>query len=328
MSTWTVQRFGDELVIEGRGDKDPHLLNILLRHRPDAALPFTLLNDRDRLVFIFDLDHYVSIGHHIHVLGRKASGRALLLSLIEAMQNLTEHLLWPDASLTAPGLVFIHKVRQSAHFIALPVAGHHPPGMLLSLLPTLENTGDFSPDKLKTIGELLATDDYLKAAELLLPPRVEAVKKFSLKDRAKHRLLLWQYQIKEQLKRKPVTYDDREFEVTAPINETGQSEAIGILSEGLPGTLEEERGEKAFILVDEFLIGRDSQKVDFRLDDERCGRIHARISRRKDLFFIEDLGSKNGTIVDGLKLPKHREVRLPEQAKIQFGSLVYYFTSE
>ena len=56
--------------------------------------------------------------------------------------------------------------------------------------------------------------------------------------------------------------------------------------------------------------------------------IRDRIIRRRDLFFIEDLGSTNGTIVDGLKLPKHREVRLPEQAKIQFGSLVYYFTSE
>lgn len=328
MSAWTVQRFGSELVLEGCGDIDPHLLNILLRHRPQAALPFTLLKERDRLVFIFDLEHFVSLGQYIHALGRKASGRALLLSLIEAMQTLNEHLLWPDASLATPGLVFIRKVKQTAHFIALPVAGYHPPGMLHALLPTLEKTGDFSADKLKTISELLATDDYLKAIELLSPPRVETVKKPSLKDQIKHRLLLWQYQIKAHLQRKSVTYDDREFEITAPLSESEESQAIGILSEGLPGTVEEERGQKAFILVDEFLVGRDSQRVDFRLDDERCGRIHARIIRRRDLFFIEDLGSTNGTIVDGLKLPKHREVRLPEQAKIQFGSLVYYFTSE
>ncbi|MDD4324017.1 MAG: FHA domain-containing protein, partial [Eubacteriales bacterium] len=70
---------------------------------------------------------------------------------------------------------------------------------------------------------------------------------------------------------------------------------MACLSEGLPGTKEEKLGHRAFILLDEFLIGRDSDIVDFWIDSQNVSRQHARIVRRQGSFFIEDLGSRNST---------------------------------
>ena len=67
---------------------------------------------------------------------------------------------------------------------------------------------------------------------------------------------------------------------------------MAMLAEGKPGTPEEHEGLRAFILVDEFIIGRDLKQADLVLPDPGIGRLHARITRRAGSFFINDLGSK------------------------------------
>jgi diguanylate cyclase (GGDEF)-like protein len=48
----------------------------------------------------------------------------------------------------------------------------------------------------------------------------------------------------------------------------------------------------------EFFVGR-SRSADVRLEDQGVSRVHCRIVRRDDELLIEDLGSTNGTIVNG-----------------------------
>ena len=48
----------------------------------------------------------------------------------------------------------------------------------------------------------------------------------------------------------------------------------------------------------DFRIGRDAD-CDVRLDDPLISRHHAEVTRRDDLWWVRDLGSRNGTRVDG-----------------------------
>jgi hypothetical protein len=116
-------------------------------------------------------------------------------------------------------------------------------------------------------------------------------------------------------------------EKTGLLTGDGRNNRIAMLSAGIPGTAEEHEGQKAYILVDDFLIGRDRTRVDFRVDSLSVGRIHARIVRRHNAFFIEDLDSKNGTFVDRRKLKKNVEYPLPEKCRLRFAEQEYYFTA-
>ncbi len=100
---------------------------------------------------------------------------------------------------------------------------------------------------------------------------------------------------------------------------------MACLSEGLPGSKEEKLGHRAFILVDDFLIGRDSETVDFWIDAHSVSRQHARIIRRQGSFFLEDLGSRNSTLLDGKKVNKHKEYLLPDKCRLTFADKAYYF---
>lgn len=103
---------------------------------------------------------------------------------------------------------------------------------------------------------------------------------------------------------------------------------MAMLAEGRPGTPEENEGLRAFILVDEFLVGREQKNVDLCLGDPGIGRQHARIVRRAGSFFICDLGSRNGTRLDGMRLLKNSETLLPEQCIIQFADRSFYFYAD
>ncbi len=67
---------------------------------------------------------------------------------------------------------------------------------------------------------------------------------------------------------------------------------------------------------DEVVIGR-SPDCDIILPDRQVSRRHARVFRRGDVYYIEDLGSKNGTWVNGQ--PVHAPVPLEDGDEIQIA---------
>ena len=71
---------------------------------------------------------------------------------------------------------------------------------------------------------------------------------------------------------------------------TNGEPAILLLKEGLAGH-HQWRLEK-----DEMVLGREPD-CDIVLDDRQVSRRHARICRREDSYFLEDLQSKNGTFI-------------------------------
>ncbi|MHB1484641.1 MAG: FHA domain-containing protein [Saccharofermentanales bacterium] len=116
-------------------------------------------------------------------------------------------------------------------------------------------------------------------------------------------------------------------EKTVLLGKVNEASRIAMLCSGIPGTPEESMGLKAYILVEDFLIGRDSAKVDFKINSLSVGRVHARISRKENSFFIEDLGSKNGTFLDQRRLKKNDEYNLPDKCKIRFAEQEFYFVA-
>lgn len=70
-------------------------------------------------------------------------------------------------------------------------------------------------------------------------------------------------------------------------------------------------------------LGR-SKKCDIYINNPYLSKEHARITYVEDKFYIEDLGSTNGTFVNGKELGS-RPVRLKDNDKITFGDLSFLF---
>lgn len=75
-------------------------------------------------------------------------------------------------------------------------------------------------------------------------------------------------------------------------------------------------------LVHQMIIGR-SEASDIIIDDTYASQKHARVYRDNSMFFVEDLGSTNGTYVNGRKLSYPMELRPGDRIKI--GKTLFEF---
>jgi hypothetical protein len=69
------------------------------------------------------------------------------------------------------------------------------------------------------------------------------------------------------------------------------------------------------ITTPEFTIGRDPS-CQYVIDQPFVSPKHCTIMLRKNTFFIRDLGAKNGTFVNGERLPKNRDIPVPIGSEI------------
>ncbi len=69
-----------------------------------------------------------------------------------------------------------------------------------------------------------------------------------------------------------------------------------------------------------FVIGR-SADADYTLQDQSISRRHCRVVSRDGRYFLEDLGSQNGTAVNGKRIEKPREIREGDVIEIGESSL-------
>lgn len=82
---------------------------------------------------------------------------------------------------------------------------------------------------------------------------------------------------------------------------------------------------KTFLLTDETVIGRSSA-ADVILEDPAASHRHARIFTQGSHYFLEDLGSTNGTFVEDTKIAK--SVRLKSDDKIRIGHTILQFAEK
>ncbi len=77
-------------------------------------------------------------------------------------------------------------------------------------------------------------------------------------------------------------------------------------------------GQKFVLDANELIIGR-GEKATLPLDSEEVSRRHARLTRHEGEYTIEDMGSRNGIVLNGLKV--HAAV-LRDGDQLQLGDVV------
>lgn len=72
-------------------------------------------------------------------------------------------------------------------------------------------------------------------------------------------------------------------------------------------------------------IGKKRGEVDVCLEDMSVSRIHAKIIKEEECFYLEDLNSTNGTYKNGLRLQPYEKRMLEEDDEIKCGKVVLVF---
>jgi hypothetical protein len=96
---------------------------------------------------------------------------------------------------------------------------------------------------------------------------------------------------------------------------------------GPDGWLVVERGgglepDQRFDLIGGLSIGR-SKEADVRIDDRYASSLHARVFSREGRFYVEDMNSTNGTLLNGATL--QGEAELIDADHVQIGDTVFRF---
>ncbi|MFK8138640.1 MAG: diguanylate cyclase [Bdellovibrionales bacterium] len=86
-------------------------------------------------------------------------------------------------------------------------------------------------------------------------------------------------------------------------------------------------GKQWQIEKEELRIGR-SLDAEICVDDRSVSRGHALVKFEGDHVFVEDIGSSNGTEVDGNKLVKGEKVRLTDNIQLKTGNVIFKFLAK
>lgn len=74
-----------------------------------------------------------------------------------------------------------------------------------------------------------------------------------------------------------------------------------------------------------FTIGKKEDVVDGVISEASVSRIHARFLKEKDVIYLEDLNSTNGTYKNGVLLAPHERVEVFLEDEIRFGKLSFLY---
>ena len=74
-----------------------------------------------------------------------------------------------------------------------------------------------------------------------------------------------------------------------------------------------------------YTIGKKKDEVEVVLEDASISRMHARILRDQDNYFVEDLNSTNGTYKNGLRMQPYEKRKLEEGDEIRLGKITLMF---
>lgn len=342
-----------ELTCQGSPDFqaiDASSETILLRHRPEGILPLSWFPDGDRLLFRQSTSEKKTLRHLAEGMEKKAgTGYQLLIQVMEVVCLALDHYLVPQASLLTPDFIYGDQEARglSLEILCLPLAGD--PGLEAGgpdLIGWLAENFHWEEDLTDRLSQIYKEADYeglLEEARILgQPGRPGAGDKLEgpapIKNqkegkpamaRNKSRILKRLFAPLASLGRQVLGKEEAHsfHEITQEISHSSSQLPMARLSRGLPGTPEEEAGETAYILTDTFVIGRDIREADLCLDSSAVSRLHARILLKGDRYYLEDLGSRNGSSLDGMPLSRHKTYRLPDKCRISFAGQAFYFQS-
>ncbi len=84
-----------------------------------------------------------------------------------------------------------------------------------------------------------------------------------------------------------------------------------------------DENEKIYIDRSPFIVGKNWEGVNYRISDASVSRFHARLSVSDDIISVTDLGSLNGTYINGIKLKEHTSHSLSVNDELFFSKCKY-----
>ena len=87
----------------------------------------------------------------------------------------------------------------------------------------------------------------------------------------------------------------------------------------------EEKGPELRIDLPVAFIGREGEGADLCIPGRSVSRMHARVERVEEDYYLEDLNSTNGTFLNGELLEYRQKVKLSPRDRITFGLEEYIF---
>lgn len=136
----------------------------------------------------------------------------------------------------------------------------------------------------------------------------------------------------EKMGEKHMRREVKKLTGSMPLEETGfpahPTEILGVQKKELVGKLVYQgvhQCEDILLEGECFLLGKNSGQVDGVILAEGISRLHARISRQEDRYFIEDLNSTNGTYLNDTALEYHQPREIKKNDRIRFAAEEYLF---
>ncbi len=71
----------------------------------------------------------------------------------------------------------------------------------------------------------------------------------------------------------------------------------------------------------QFVVGRQGDTTNLAIEHQAVSACHATITYKDRRFYLEDMGSSNGTFLAGDRLPPNQQVELKPESHLRFGSI-------
>lgn len=121
-------------------------------------------------------------------------------------------------------------------------------------------------------------------------------------------------------RKKSQVSDDFDEEMGTCILQQGKNIKIAVLV-----SLNPEEYVNILLYREETRIGKEGRQADVCIDRDVISRVHAKILRREEEYFLMDLDSTNGTYINGKRLGGDGMEKLQQGDRISFADLEYIF---
>ncbi len=121
----------------------------------------------------------------------------------------------------------------------------------------------------------------------------------------------------------PYKMDEKEYQETVLLDEESRKERRRWL---MPKN--DKAGSRILLDKDEHLIGKKIAGADIHLESKAVSRIHAKLIREGDEYFLIDLGSKNATALNGSRLNAGQSYVLKDGDEINFANSLWIYENK
>ena len=319
---------------------------MLLANPVAGVLPFRVCEQADKYAYDITGKKNMSLVFERIPMNEKQI-RMILKTMFEILEKSKEYLLKEEAFVLLPEFIFISLPSYGVELCYYPEYAIPIKEQLERLLEILLNIVDY---KEREAVELVYTlyhkirevefqvADILnileKKTETFLEPEQKQVP-FSLlqeeerKVSPKRQNIFWNWlELFRNKKREKNEYKLESamvYEEAPDYAAEQKTQVISVAKVNTPNLYAEESGEHILLEKVPFYIGSLTEYVDYAVHAEGISRFHAKIECKEGIYYIIDLNSTNGTIVNGCLLNAHEPEQLHTGDTIQFAHQNYIF---